>query len=128
HAEVQAISLDTPRFHQLEVDIGSDPQTALEAVLPGSESHDFFRVVLTGFGSVDLPRLQETFRRFPNLQLLDKTEPPVDLWENAGEDTLEGIYFEMLLNAMEEAPEQAEQIQLAAEISRKILMGKEIAL
>ena len=34
----------------------------------------------------------------------------------------------MLKKAMEERPEEAEQIRLAAEISRKLLSGKEVVL
>ena len=44
------------------------------------------------------------------------------------EDTLEGIYFGMLLKAMEQDPEHAEVIELAAEISRKLLKGREVRL
>ena len=68
------------------------------------------------------------FPDFPNLFLLDKTEPPIDLWENTDSDTLEGIYFQLLRRAMEEQPENARQILLAAEISRKLLDGREVTL
>lgn len=127
-AEVQALSLDTLRFHELEVDIGSSAADALESTLPGGGSQDFFRVSLTGFGEVELPKLKKQFSMFPNLQLLDKTEPPIDLWADADEDTLEGVYFKMLHSAMDAEPEHADQIRLAAEISRKILAGREVLL
>ena len=66
--------------------------------------------------------------RFPNLVLRDHREEQRDLWSYAEADTLEGIYFGMLRRAMEESPENAPQIQLAAEISRKLLQGREIKL
>ena len=103
-------------------------QEALEALLPAGGSQDFFRITLNGYGEADLPGLQKKLSAFPNLQLIDKTEPPIDLWADADEDSLEGIYFQMLRTAMEEDPANAEHIQLAAEISRRILSGKEVIL
>ena len=127
-AEIRAVSLDTLRFHDLEVDIGSDAVLALESVLPGVGSKDFYRVSLTGCGEVDLAALKQKFADFPNLELRDKTEPPIDIWGDTDEDTLEGVYFTMLRSAMEEDPENAHRIQLAAEISRKLLSGREVTL
>lgn len=127
-AEIQAISLDTLRFHQMQVDIGADAVEALETVLPGAGSNDFYRVALTGCGEANLEDLKKKFSRFPNLELLDKTEPPMDIWGEPGEDTLEGVYFHMLREAMESDPEHADRIRLAAEISRKILAGREVTL
>lgn len=126
--DIQAVSLDTLRFTQMNVDIGADAAAALEAALPGAGNQDFYRVNLTGCGQVDLGELQKKFSGFPNLELRDKTEPPLDIWADAGEDTLEGVYFHMLRKAMERDPENAQRIQLAAEISRKLLTGREVIL
>lgn len=126
--EIQAVSLDTARFYELEVDIGRDPEESLEMVLPGGGTEDFYRIDLTGYGTVDVEMLRKQFAACPNLELRDRTEPPMDLWVNAGEDSLEGIYFQMLLKELEADPERADTIRLAAEISRKILSGKEVAL
>lgn len=128
HAEVQAVSLDTLRFHDLAVDIGDNAQEALESILPGGGSQDFFRITLGGFGDVDLGDLQAQFSGFPNLELRDNTEPPIDLWSSSDEDSLEGIYFQMLHELMEQDGEHAEQVRLAAEISRRILSGREVIL
>ena len=125
---VQARSLHLPRFFDLEAEIHGDPFEAVEAVLPAVPGDDFYRVTLTGSGDVDLEQLRGEFADFPNLELRDKTEPPVEVWADTDQDTLEGIYFGMLRKAMEEAPENARQIQLAAEISRKILSGREVNL
>jgi len=64
-------------------------------------------------------------RRFPNLTLRDHREGLRNLWEAAGEDSLEGIYFRLLREKLEEDGEIA---RLAAEISRKLLDGREVAL
>ena len=126
--DIQAVSMDSLRFRDLTADIDDDPLAALEAVLPASGSKDFYRVSLTGCGEVDLNALRQAFPQLPNLELRDKTEPPLDIWADADEDSLEGIYFAMLKKAMESNAEQAERTRLAAEISRKLLSGREVTL
>ena len=41
--------------------------------------------------------LQAAYAHFPNLLLRDKTTPPLDIWGSENEDTLEGMYFQMLV-------------------------------
>ena len=127
-AQVKAVGLDVPRFLEMDVDVGSDALAALEGALPGGGSRDFFRVNLTGYGQADVEELQGRLADFPNLELRDKTEAPVDLWAEIGEDTLEGVYFAKLRQGMEEDADNGEVFRLAAEISRKILLGKEVKL
>ena len=126
--EIRAVSLDTLRFYDLEVEIGRDTLAAMEAVLPAAPSRNFYRVSLTGSGEVDLADLKAHFPGLPHLELRDKTQPPVDVWAVAEEDSLEGIYFGMLRKAMEQDPANADRIQRAAEISRKLLSGREVTL
>lgn len=126
--DIQAVSLDTLRFYEQNVEVENDAAAALEMALPGAPGDDFYRISLVGSGEVDIPGLKQRFSRFPNLELLDRTETPVDLWAETDEDSLEGIYFAMLRKAMEAEPDKAEQIRLAAEISRKLLSGREVIL
>lgn len=125
---VRAVSVQTVRFYDLTVDVEGNAEAAVEAVLPAASGDDFYRITLTGTGDVDLQTLQKRFGGFPNLQLRDRTEPPVEVWAEADKDSLEGIYFGMLRKALAENPEQADEIQLAAEISRKLLRGREVRL
>ncbi len=127
-AQIRAVSLDTVHFYEMEAEITQDPRQALEALLPPVESHDFYRVTLTGNGCPDLKALKAAFPACPNLELRDRTEPPVDLWGDADEDSLEGVYFGMLRREMEKDPANGAQYALAAEISRKILAGKAVTL
>ena len=127
-ADIRAVSLDTLRFYELDVDVDGDAASAMEMALPAAASTDFYRVSLTGSGAVDIPALKRKFAYLPNLELRDRTEAPVDVWADTDEDTLEGVYFTMLRKAMEADPDKAKCIQLAAEISRKILTGREVAL
>lgn len=127
-AQVRPVSLDTLRFYEMEASVEPDALKNLERLLPAAGSEDFYRVTLTGCGKADLAQLKANFPEFPNLELRDQTEPPLDIWGSADEDSLEGVYFGLLRRAMEAEPENARQIKLAAEISRKLLTGKEVIL
>jgi len=120
------ISLNTPRFYDLEVDV----DTSLDDILPpvGNEYH--YRITLIGSSApLDLAAIAANYSRFPNLTLRDKTSAPIDLWGSAGEDTLEGKYFKLLHDSLEAADDNAKHhIRLAAEISRKLLDGQEVVL
>lgn len=125
-AEAQFIPLDTPRFHDIEITADTD----LSAILPPVGNNDFYRITFTGPSEpLDLPALQQEYVRFPNLLLRDRTTPPVDVWGTAGDDTLEGMYFKLLQDALEDADEDTQrQIRLAAKFSRQILDGREVVL
>lgn len=122
------VSLDTPRFYDLEVTVGEDAAASLAAVLPPVGNRDFYRITFVGTGDpLDLSALLRA--DFPNLVLRDKTTMPVDIWSNAGEDSFEGLYFGSLKAALQNADEYtARQIRLAAKISKQILEGQEVAL
>ena len=128
--EARFLGLDTPRFYDWECEVGDDPSAALGAMLPAVGNLDFYRIALTGESTgVDLAALAEEFSRFPNLTLRDRTVMPLDLWANAGEDTLEGVYFHLLRQAMEGKDEETcRRIRLAAKISRQLLEGREVKL
>lgn len=129
-AQARAVPLEGPRFHHLQVEAGDDPQTALGTVLPALGNGDYYRVELTGEAEkVELPTLCAAFSRFPHLELVDRTVPPLDIWRCTDEDTLEGVYFRSLRAAMEGAdPEERRVLELAARICRQILDGREVTL
>ena len=108
-------SLDTIRFFQMEI-----PAQELEDSLPGGETRDFYRLTVTGEGEGAL-----RFPGIPNLWLTDRRTAPGDLWELAGEDTLEGVFFHLLREQAEQGNPGAE---LAARISRDLLMGRQVQL
>lgn len=128
--QAQFQPLDGLRFYDLEAETGLDPAAALSRLLPAVGSEDFYRITLTGeCASLNTASLTKQFSQFPNLELRDRTIPPVDLWGSAGDDTLEGIYFAMLRNALEGQDETTQrQIRLAARISRQLLDGQEVTL
>ena len=127
-ASARFVPLDTPRFYDLEVEVGEDPQAALAEVLPPVGNENFYRVTFVGASEpFDVDALYDP--KFPNLLLKDKTTPPVDIWLSADTDTFEGMYFNRLKAMMEGADEDTQRrIRLAARISRDILDGQEVVL
>ena len=127
---VNFISLNMPQFQDLTVDVTGDPVAALEAVLPAAGSWDYIRVTLIGeVDDLDVIALQAAFSRFPNLKFRDRTTPAMDVWAGAGKDTLEGVYFRLLRDAMEGQDDRAKKlIEDAASISRKLMNGQEVVL
>lgn len=126
---VRFVPLDTPRFYDLSVTAGDDPFRAVSGVLTG-RFQDFYRIRVTGEASADaMNGLSEKLETYPNLTLLDETVPPVDLWGCAQSDSLEGVYFGILHDAMDGQDDQTRRaLELAARISRQILQGREVEL
>lgn len=124
------VPLDTPRFYDWEVQVLADAQDAIARQLPAVGNESFYRITLTGeCEKTDIDELYRHFSEFPNLELRDRTQPPVDIWERAGGDTLEGIYFQMLRQTFEQEHDADKQIALlAAKISGRILDGNEVVL
>lgn len=121
---VAFVPLDGPRFLELEADISSGAEGTLEDLLPAAGGSDFFRITLTGQGTADVQALERRFSRFPNLFLRDQTVPEEDIWEDVESDTFRGAYFRLLRQQAETEPLAV----LAAEISKKILSGREVEL
>lgn len=119
------LPLDTPRFYNLEAEVLTTAEDALASILPPVGNESFYRITFVGeCEAFDVETL--SFPEFPHLTLRDRTVPPADLWGCVGEDSLEGVYFKMLHEALESADE--ETVLLAAKISRRILDGREVVL
>ncbi len=129
-AQTRFVPLDSPRFYDWEAPAGENAAATLDALLPPVGSTDFYRITLTGPAEPpDIPALNAALSRFPNLELRDKTMPPLDIWGSAGEDTFEGLYFKMLKDQMKDQDERTKkQILLAAKISRQLLEKQEVQL
>lgn len=125
-AQAEFLPLGGPCFFDWEV----AAETGLDSLLPPMGNKNFYRITLTGNADTpDLDGLKKQYARFPNLELRDRTKPLLPLWANAGDDTLEGIYFQLLRDAVNTAEEPEKQLlQLAARISRQLLEGQEVEL
>ncbi len=128
--DTRFLPLDTPRFFDMTCEVGTSAAAALSRLLPAVGCEDFYRITLTGESEpLDTALLEKEFSQFPNLTLRDRTEPPLDIWANVGEDSLEGVYFGLLKQQLEEADEETrEKILLAAKLSRRILENREVKL
>ena len=122
--------LDTPRFYDETVEVGADAAQSLSALLPGVVTEDFYRVTFTGYADeLNLDELAAQFPQVKNLILRDQTIPEKELWSAVGEDSLEGMYFGLLHDALDTDSEVFQQrVKLAAQISRQILDGQEVVL
>lgn len=129
-AKAEMLPLDTPRFFDLQAHVDGDPADAVAKCLPAAESEDFYRITLTGeCETPDLQALARRFLQFPNLELRDRTQTPVALWEGIDEDNLEGAFFRRLYDRSLTADEsERTRVLLAAEISRRLLLGQEVTL
>lgn len=116
---IQVMALDTPRFYEYAVDLDT---ASLEEVLPPAANEHFYRVTLTGVSDISMDERRKRWSHLPNLEFIDKTEAPADIWAEAGEDSLRGIYFDMLRKL------QSPTAQKAAELSYRLLNGKEVSL
>lgn len=127
--DVKFVPLNTLRFHVHEMDTGEDAIRELEDYLPGFGSRDFYRITLTGSGKGEIREILEYFQHLPNLELRDKRRDKAALWAGAGEDSLQGAYFQRLKDTMEESDAQGKRrAELAAAISRDLLEGREVEL
>lgn len=128
--EAKVLPLDTPRFYDETVEVGANAEAALETLLPAAQTNDFYRVTLEGYtDGVDVEALRGKFAHIPNLELRDRTIPETALWGSAGEDSLEGMYFGILKDALDTDSERLRRcVKLAARISRQILDGQEVVL
>ena len=123
-------ALDTPRFYDETLEVGTDARQALASLLPGVATEDFYRVTFTGYSDeLNLDEIASQFPQVKNLILRDKTIPEKELWSAVGEDSLEGMYFSLLHDALDTESEVFQQrVKLAAQISRQILDGQEVVL
>ena len=122
------LALDTPRFYDEEVEVGTDAAAAVAALLPALHTDDFYRITLTGYSAgVELTQLTQQFSHVPHLVLRDQTRPEMDLWSAVGDDSLEGVFFGLLQQASE-TENLSQRARLAARICRQILDGQEVKL
>lgn len=128
---LQFIDLGLGQYEDISVFVKRSPCEDILSSLPQNTRDAIYRITLKGqCAPFDVSDLQRRLSpRFFHLILRDETAPLVDLWENAGEDSLEGLYFRLLKEGLENAsPEQREIYTLAAQISRQILEGQEVTL
>lgn len=127
--DVKFVPLNTLRFHELTLPTGENAIEELEKILPGFGNHDFYRITLTGSGCGEMADILDHFQHLPNLELRDQRRERAGLWDEAGQDSLRGAYFQRLKDYFDTGDEDVRSTAfLAAEISRQLLEGREVDL
>lgn len=129
-ARLEFLPLCSKRYEIIEVALeeGDDPLTRALKALPPDSQNVIGRMVFTGAspGALDLPALLEPLQsRFFHLSLRDQTELARDLWAQAGDDTLKGLFLKHLRLARETAAaDEKLEIDLAARIGLAALENR----
>ncbi|MCI8423859.1 MAG: DNA repair exonuclease [Lawsonibacter sp.] len=129
-AQARFVPLGRRRYRELTVDMtgAKDPLETILAALPPDVSGDICRLLLTGEGPApDLPALErELSGHFYGLTLRDHTRLPQDLWKRRGEDTLTGLFLQVMWDRCQQEP-QSQTAQLAARFGLAALENGEDA-
>ena len=118
-------------YRILSVDLTEqqDAAAAVSAALPQNTERDIYRLILTGeFGEdLDIAGLRDSLAdRFFHLAVQDRTKPPRNIWEGAGDDTLRGIFLKSLKEKYDSADDGArETILLAVRYGLAALLNAE---
>jgi DNA repair exonuclease SbcCD nuclease subunit len=107
----------TYKIHTVDLTGSADALETIEAVLPADTARDICRIILTGEteGPVDQAALYEKLAaRFFHMTLQDQTRPARDLWADAGDDTLRGIFIRRLKEKFDAAPEAEKALIIRA--------------
>lgn len=122
------------RYEIVDVDLTGceDALAAVEAALPvHSTDRDIYRLRLTGSFAMTsglLRQLEQTLApRFWALELQDRTRMPRDLWARAQEDSLTGLFLQIMADRCQQQPDD-EALQLAARFGLAALEnGEDVA-
>ncbi len=131
--DIRFESLARRRYYDITVDpdCNSYPLQAVLSALPMGTEDDICRIVFRGqSGKTGLQA--EALRlalseRFYSLELLDRTVLSDDIWNQANQDSLRGLFLQSLRekNAKSETPDQEHIIMLAAHFGLAALDGRE---
>ena len=117
-------------YESLSVPVTQEPLVAIEAALPENTARDIYRITLTGScPTPDLEALRAALApRFYGLELIDSTLPPLELWKDAGEDSLKGEYLRQLKLCYEADEDERTRrlVSQAARIGVALMEGREV--
>ena len=126
---LEFLPLPGRKYEILRTAAGDNALAAVEAALPENTQDDIYRVILTGEAA---PVQTETLRaalapRFFALSIRDETRPKKDLWENASDDTLRGLFLQALKSCYDAAEDDGARrtIALAARLGIAAIDGRE---
>lgn len=124
------VPIPARRYEILSVPIEDDPLASVEAALPEGTEADIYRIVLRGeCDAPDLPALQAALEgRFFALEIIDRTVPPLSLWQSAGDDSLKGQFLARLKERFDavETDGDRQMLLLAARYGLSIFEEREV--
>ena len=117
--EARFVSLGGRQYHKLHVDLDGKSQvrTAIANALPKNTKRDIYRIILTGEfdGKLDLAAMEkELENRFFHLTIRDETQIPRNIWAQAEEDTLRGLFLRKMRDRYEAGDEQEREKVVSA--------------
>jgi len=114
--ELKPVCIAERRYEVVRLDAaGEDPLLAIPSQLPDDTVSDVYRIILTGEADTppDLKKLYENLSdMFFELQLRDETRLRRSVWENAGEDTLRGLFLRRLRDRFDSAHSEEERMRI----------------
>jgi len=118
------VELGSRQYHKLQVDITDklDIPAAVSAALPPDTERDIYRMELIGEydGELDLAALVKFLEdRFFHLEIRDRTRIRRDIWAQAEEDTLRGLFLRKMRSRYEAGDETERE---------KVVLGVRYAL
>ena len=110
---LKQLSIAGRRYEILTVDVtDKEPLLAIHSLIGEGAPRDIYRIILTGeaVNVPDIDRLRLNLSDlFFSLQLLDRTRPPVDVWQSASEDSLRGLFIRRLRARYDSASDEDER-------------------
>lgn len=129
-ADVRFVPMHGRKYEILTVEVGDDPIAAVLAALPQDTQNDIYRIILTGeaaeFSAVELLRAVE--ERFFGVDIKNKTAPKRELWAQAQEDTLRGLFLRELKAKYDAADDEGKELYArAARLGLDAMDGREVS-
>jgi exonuclease SbcD len=131
--KVTFLPLDGAKYLDLSVDLSAcrSPKKAVLQAMPADIQNSLLRVTLTGEIEPDRLSIEDIEESLSSLafhvSLIDRTRPPVNVWEECGDDTLKGIFLSLLKERLNDdiKSEDRKLIELAARYGLDALDGEE---
>ena len=125
----RAVPLGAKQYRTVRAAVDGELTASVEAVLPRERKDWILRLILTGTcPAPDLDALRTALApRFDTVELIDRTQPPKELWADEGEDSLKGLFLRRLHEICGKADESGRQTAaLAARIGAGLMEGREV--
>ncbi len=112
--EAEFLSLGGRRYEIADIclDGKDDILSAILSAVPENGGRDIYRLILRGSwdSKPDTRALYTQLEdRFYQLEILDRTQPRANIWEQAGEDSLKGLFLSRLKERYDSAPDERER-------------------